>query len=1799
MVTLAEIDGIISDLNTVDTDFGFKDRGEMYLRTYLGTNSLAAVVEGNISTFSGFLGGAAYLANYILADRSEVGVETSYSYTKNPSSTIKDVYEISQDVATDYISTIRTLKAADSDTALTIKEGITQASLTWKNLHMMEEQFPGIAIEDMLGPVELQIPYPDFANLSSDGAQAAWSGAIGSILFGKSIEDFESQAGYAIVDAQDPNNTEFYSMNRYVVHYISDRDSDGDITYVDGTVAMIETEGFNILGLTSRLASYYAMEAALIANGRLIIDPDLDWSAYRDWELMKGFRRQLDEKAGNEYDFEVYAKQNAGNNEEENFWKYAENLLGDDNGLIRNLIFNYDRNLSSTGGADYLNGGSSDESMGGGAGDDVIRGGWGDDTIEGGAGNDELEGEIGNDILDGGSGYDELYGGYGNDILIVSDGNDIYRGGKGFDTLDLGYYSNGIDDINNLNLDYSEIEKFMYGEGDDTIFVENTQNYIEEVYDGGAGYNVLNKSNVILDGRTAYFDGSKIAYNIDEALGGTILSLGRTYNELDQLTGELNYSQIQSALTVDYNNGTVTDGVNTDSANQLFSVVGSNYGDNVIGLNHGYELGLGDDTVTTNVNIGEHASLTYTGGEDEVFANRREAIRKIYMRGDIKARDVSFDENNIVEVQGLPTQVLTYTLDLKIKVAGKGYIEIKGQYKYISDEEEYYTNLNIIFDDGSYLNEKLEFVREGYEPHNSQGLSFDPTIGDDVFIDPDETNGWKIMSGGLGNDILDGQGGNERLYGGAGDDILIGGTGSNSLYGGTGWDQAVFSKAFSNYTINQIAPDTYEVYEGVYENYTSIETVERLVFSDGHYDLNGNEDFLVHDETFVGASNSDNYVGDEYGVDTVDYSSSTAAVIIDINNNILSGGFAAGDSLSGIDSIIASDYADVIKGNDDNNILVGGLGDDELYGRDGDDELHGGLGKDKIRGEGGNDIIYTGDGDESDVTGGSGDDTVHGEGGNDILQGSDGNDTILGGAGNDDLYGDDKDYTLVGDDILDGGMGDDELQGGYGDDTYIFSMGTDIIYDVGGIDVVQFGTGFSLFDLNIDIATGDDDSLLVSSGSDSVKIIDHFVDGYEIEKIAFEDGSYVNLGNWANWHYVSGGIQTGTLISDTIIAETSSAVTFFGLSGEDQLFGNAGDDHLRGGDGDDLLHGGIAGTDTAYFKEEYSHYVVSLNTVEDLVGNEGTDTLIGIERLVFYDGYYENGVFTASSTDDSFAGTAAIEVFDGASGSDTVDYSNSTYGVFVDLLNGAASGGFAKGDVLYSIENIIASDYADTLTGDAGANDLSGGLGDDTYIYNGGLDTLSDSGGTDKIVLSNSLVSEVSFAFDSDDLVITINSGTDEIRITDHAIAASTIETIQFSDGFYVDLSDPTSWTYSNVTTVLSGTSATDIIIFGNANNEGKGFDGNDYIYGGIGDDTLRGYDGVDVLFGGAGVDKIVGGLGNDILGGGDGDDIDFRGEEGDDILYGDAGNDKLIGDDTTDTITGNDQLYGGLGNDELIGGNGNDLLDGGDGDDDQEGGNGDDIYIASNGNDIIKDIDGDDAIRFGEGVSIFDLSFAPEVGDTNDLVISWNGNSITVENQTESTDTLQIETLLFADNTYANFENYENWDIASVSGGTIHGSTVDDDTMIGDIGNDYFYGKEGNDQLFGGAGDDDLKGDEGDDLLVAGSGADRLQGHSGADTFMFSGQDTIDGQLNRVVDFDASEGDTIRLENILEGYDPLTDSINDFIRMSTTSHTYLDIDIDGKGVEHSFVDDVIRVENINTWTDADDMVNQGHLIIA
>ncbi|MCP1500345.1 VCBS repeat-containing protein [Pseudomonas migulae] len=138
----------------------------------------------------------------------------------------------------------------------------------------------------------------------------------------------------------------------------------------------------------------------------------------------------------------------------------------------------------------------------------------------------------------------------------------------------------------------------------------------------------------------------------------------------------------------------------------------------------------------------------------------------------------------------------------------------------------------------------------------------------------------------------------------------------------------------------------------------------------------------------------------------------------------------------------------------------------------------------------------------------------------------------------------------------------------------------------------------------------------------------------------------------------------------TITYQDGHALT--GTTGDDVLVAGTGDNVINAGDGNDVLTAGTGNN--------------------ELHGDAGNDLL--------YSG-------------------AGNDLLDGGTGNDTASYTHASAGVKVDLsLLGAQNTLGAGTDTLTAIENLVGSDFDDTLTGDNHNNIITGGLGND--VLNGG-----------------------------------------------------------------------------------------------------------------------------------------------------------------------------------------------------------------------------------------------------------------------------------------------------------------------------------------------------------------------------------------------------------------------------------------------------------------------------------------------
>jgi VCBS repeat-containing protein len=345
----------------------------------------------------------------------------------------------------------------------------------------------------------------------------------------------------------------------------------------------------------------------------------------------------------------------------------------------------------------------------------------------------------------------------------------------------------------------------------------------------------------------------------------------------------------------------------------------------------------------------------------------------------------------------------------------------------------------------------------------------------------------------------------------------------------------------------------------------------------------------------------------------------------------------------------------------------------------------------------------------------------------------------------------------------------------------------------------------------------------------------------------------------------------------------------------------------------------------------------------DITGTAGNDTITGTTAA-------EN-IFGLGGN-DIIEGRGGGDRIDGGDGLDTSDYTTSGAAVTINLGAGTATGGAANGDILISIERLIGSAFADSLTGDDTNNNLSGGAGADILTGAGGNDTLG--GGSDNDTLSGGLGDDILNGNPGDDIlngddgndILSGNDGVDTLNGgagNDILAGGDGADTLDGGTGF--DIIDytasPTAVTIvytvaSGVTSIAGsgGHAQGDIYASGIESFLGSAFD--DVLTGASGDEDFSGGAGNDILTGNGGNDTMRGGDGNDRLLGGSGADTIF-GNDGNDLISGDAGADTLYGGNDNDIIIGQDN------SDTIIGGNGNDTLIRGD----QDGGAGTDLLVA------------------------------------------------------------------------------------------------------------------------------------------------------------------------------------------------------------------------------------------------------------
>ncbi len=191
---------------------------------------------------------------------------------------------------------------------------------------------------------------------------------------------------------------------------------------------------------------------------------------------------------------------------------------------------------------------------------------------------------------------------------------------------------------------------------------------------------------------------------------------------------------------------------------------------------------------------------------------------------------------------------------------------------------------------------------------------------------------------------------------------------------------------------------------------------------------------------------------------------------------------------------------------------------------------------------------------------------------------------------------------------------------------------------------------------------------------------------------------------------------------DVFAGDKDDAVDATGVPAPLVIGGGGNNDILKGGMNDDSIGGGD-GADEVY-------------------GYGGNDVLTGGPVGDYVEGGAGNDDMKGEGGDDTIKGGPGQDTLDGGGDTDTLDYSDLTAAVMVDLS--AATGGSAqagpagdKDTVKDGFENVAGGSGNDTLIGQDDANVLQGGPGDDVLNGAGGEDLLQGGDGKDMLIDTN------------------------------------------------------------------------------------------------------------------------------------------------------------------------------------------------------------------------------------------------------------------------------------------------------------------------------------------------------------------------------------------------------------------------------------------------------------------------------
>jgi len=402
-------------------------------------------------------------------------------------------------------------------------------------------------------------------------------------------------------------------------------------------------------------------------------------------------------------------------------------------------------------------------------------------------------------------------------------------------------------------------------------------------------------------------------------------------------------------------------------------------------------------------------------------------------------------------------------------------------------------------------------------------------------------------------------------------------------------------------------------------NFKGAFTIKTSISDGAAAPLIGNKNFSV---LLVSTPGDDMLTGTTFDSDTLTYAFATGPVTVSLNINTQQNTIGAGlDTITKVENLIGSPFADNLTGNSANNILEGKGGNDTLMGWSGADTMIGGPGNDSYFVENPKDVVLEKLGEGTDTVSSRLSYTVPENVENLVLTGT----AVVSGTGNN------LDNVITGNNAanqLNGQAGNDTLIGGGGDDTLTGWSGADIM--IGGLGNDRY------FVEN----TGDVVTENFNQGTDTVSSRLTYTLLANVENLILTGAAAVN------------GTGNGL---DNSITGNAAVNNLIGGAGNDTLNGGAGNDILIGGTGKDTLTGGTGSDMFRFIAKDNIDKIVDYIVVDDTI-------------------QLEDSIFTALTTIGTLAANNFIIGTSAVDSNDFIVYNTATGALLYDADgNGAVA----------------------------------------------------------------------------------------------------------------------------------------------------------------------------------------------------------------------------------------------------------------------------------------------------------------------------------------------------------------------------------------------------------------------------------------------------------------------------------------------------------------------------------------------